>query len=225
MWHVACTHFTHLEMDKSIAAALLVFASLAGSPATTPRQIVQSAVERVVAVLEGTEPSRDRADRVEPRVPGDARPRAEIRKIAGDLFDFDEMARRTLSRHWAGRTRAERAEFVTLFTDLLERSYVGRIEGYAGEKINYVGESLEGGYAVVRSRIVPARGRTETTLDYRLHRRDGRWMVYDVLIDGVSFVSTYRGQFNRVISASSYGGLVDALRKGRLPVKTAARPS
>jgi phospholipid transport system substrate-binding protein len=212
-------------MDKSIAAALMLFASLAGSPATTPRQVVQAAVERVVAVLEGTEAGRDRAERGEPRTPGDGRPRAELRRIALELFDFDEMARRTLSRHWAGRTRSEQAEFVTLFTDLLERSYVGRIEGYAGEKINYVGESVDGGYAVVRSRIVPPRGRGETAVDYRLHRRDGRWMVYDVLIDGVSFVSTYRSQFNRVISASSYGGLVDALRKGRIPVKTADRRS
>jgi len=212
-------------MDKSIAAALMVFASLTGSPATSPRQVVQAAVDRVVAVLEGTEASRDRAERGEPRSPGDARPRAEVRRIAAELFDFDEMARRTLSRHWASRTRAERAEFVTLFTDLLERSYVGRIESYAGEKINYVGESVDGEYAIVRSRIVPPRGRGETAVDYRLHRRNGRWMVYDVLIDGVSFVSTYRSQFTRLISASSYGALVDALRKGRLPVKTADRRS
>jgi phospholipid transport system substrate-binding protein len=208
-------------MDKSIAAALMVFASLTGSPATTPKQVVQSAVDRVVAVLEGTE--RDRSERVEPRVPGDTQPRTEIRRIAADLFDFDDMARRTLSRHWAGRTKAERAEFVTLFTDLLERSYVARIEGYAGEKIVYVGETVDGGYAVVRSRIVPQRGRAETAVDYRLLRRDGRWKVYDVLIDGVSFVSTYRGQFNRVISGTSYGALVDALRKGRVPIRTAER--
>ncbi|HMH51373.1 MAG TPA: ABC transporter substrate-binding protein [Candidatus Acidoferrum sp.] len=176
-------------------------------------------------MLEAGEASLTRADRVEPRVPPEARPRPEIRKIAGELFDFDEMARRTLSRHWAGRTRAEQAEFVTLFTDLLERSYVGRIEGYTGEKITYVGETVDGGYAVVRSRIVSPRGRAETALDYRLHRRDNRWKVYDILIDGVSFVSTYRGQFNRVISASSYNGLVETLRKGRIPIKTADRRS
>ena len=211
-------------MDKSIAAALMVFASLAGSPATTPRQVVQAAVDRVVAVLEGTDASRDRADRGEPHAP-DSRSRGEIRRIAGDLFDFDEMARRTLSRHWAGRTRAEQAEFVTLFTDLLERSYVGRIEAYTGETIAYVGESVDGGFAQVRSRVVSTRGRADTAVTYRLHRRDGRWRVYDVLIDGVSFVSTYRGQFNRVIAASSYASLVETLRKGRLPIKTADRRS
>jgi phospholipid transport system substrate-binding protein len=208
-------------MDKSIAAALMVFASLTGSPATTPKQVVQTAVDRVVAMLEGTD--RDRSERVEPRVPSETQPRNEIRRIAADLFDFDDMARRTLSRHWAGRSRAEQAEFVTLFTDLLERSYVGRIEGYAGERIAYVGETVDGGYAVVRSRIVPQRGRAETAVDYRLHRRDGRWKVYDVLIDGVSFISTYRGQFNRVITGTSYGALVEALRKGRFQVRVAER--
>ena len=210
-------------MDRSIAAALMVFASLTGSPATTPKQVVQAAVDRVVAVLEGTDVGRDRSERGEPRLPGDGHTRTEIRRIAVDLFDFDDMARRTLSRHWAGRTRADQAEFVTLFTDLLERSYVGRLEGYAGEKIVYVGETVDGGYAVVRSRIVPQRGRVETAVDYRLHRRDGRWKVYDVLIDGVSFVSTYRSQFNRVITGTSYGALVEALRKGRFQIRTAER--
>ena len=211
-------------MDKSIAAALMLFASVAGSP-STPRQVVQSAVERVVAIVEGTEATRDRGERGETRPPGDERSRAELRRIASDLFDFDEMARRTLSRHWAGRTRTEQQEFVPLFVELLERSYMGRIEAYAGDRITYVGESLDGAYALVRSRVLPGRARPETSVDYRLHRRDGRWKVYDVLVDGVSFVSTYRGEFNRVISATSYRALVDTLRKGKLQVRIAGQRS
>jgi phospholipid transport system substrate-binding protein len=210
-------------MDKSIAAALMLFASVAGSPATTPRQVVQAAVDRVIAVLDGTGADFDRSGRGEARVPGNEPLRGELRRIAIDLFDFDEMARRTLSRHWAGRTRAEQAEFVTLLMDLLERSYVGRIESYAGEKIVYVGEVVDGRYALVRSKIVTSRRRQDTALDYRLHTRNGRWKVYDVLIDGVSFVSTYRSEFNRVITASSYGALIDALRNRSLQVKALDR--
>jgi phospholipid transport system substrate-binding protein len=213
------------SMDKSIAAALMLFASLAGDPATTPRQVVQSAVDRAVAVLDGTEADRDRAQRGEGRAPTGERPRAELRRIALDLFDFEEMARRTLSRHWAGRTRAEQTEFVTLFTDLLERSYLGRIEAYNGEKVVVVSEQVDGIYAVVRSKIVAPRQRRDTAVEYRLHVRNGRWKVYDVLIDGVSFVSTYRGEFNRVITASSYNGLVDALRSRSLQVKAVDRRS
>jgi len=203
-------------------AALMLALSVATFP-TTPREIVQSAVTRVIAVLDGAEP--DRADRAERGIPGTERARVEIRRIANELFDFDEMAKRTLSRHWAGRTRAEQTEFVSLFTDLLERSYIGRIEAYAGERIVYVGETVDGDYAVVRSKIVSPRRRQDTALNYRMVLRDGRWRVYDVLVDGVSFVSTYRGEFNRVIAGSSYRALVDALRAKRLQVKTVDRRS
>jgi len=149
--------------------------------------------------------------------PNAERVRGEIRRIATDLFDFDEVARRALSRHWAGRTRAEQTEFTSLFTDLLERSYVGKIETYSGEKIVYTGEVVDGNYATVRSRIITRR-RTDTALDYRMHEIDGRWKVYDVLIDGVSFVSTYRSEFNRVIQSSSYEELIERLRKKRIDV-------
>jgi len=205
----------------SSLAALMLMASVVTTPATAPREMIQSAVARVVAILEGAEP--DRSDRAERGVPNTERARSEIRRIANDLFDFDEMAKRTLSRHWAARTRAEQAEFVALFTDLLERSYISKIEAYAGEKIAYVGETVDGGYALVRSKIISPRRRQDTSLNYRLVSRDGRWRVYDVLIDGVSFVSTYRGEFNRVISGSSYRALVDALRNKRLQVKTVDR--
>src|SRR5205823_8145954 len=104
-------------------AALMLFASVVTGPATAPREIIQSAVARVIAVLDGVE--SDRSDRAERGVPTTDRARMEIRRVASDLFDFDEMAKRTLSRHWSGRTRAEQTEFVSLFTDLLERSYVG----------------------------------------------------------------------------------------------------
>jgi phospholipid transport system substrate-binding protein len=211
-------------MGKGLAA-LMLMVSATFSPNGTPREVVQSAVGRVVAVLNGgAELDRaDRGERVDPRPPTSERARTEIRRIAAELFDFDEMARRTLSRHWAARTRAQQAEFVTLFTDLLERSYITRIEGYAGEKIAYVGDTVDGNYAVVRSKISSPRRRADTTVDYRLIQKESGWKVYDVVIDGVSFVSAYRSEFNRVIAASSYGGLVDALRARRVQVRVADR--
>ena len=83
--------------------------------------------------------------------------RLEVRRIAADLFDFDEISRRALSRHWTARTAEEQAEFVRLFTDLLERTYLGRIESYAGEKIVYLGETVDGSFATVRSKVVTRR--------------------------------------------------------------------
>ena len=169
-----------------------------------PREVVQSAVSRVLVVLQRSDdaalPTRDApSGRDEQR-------RAEIRRVATDLFDFDEISRRVLSRYWTERSAEEQAEFVHLFTDVLERTYIGRIEAYAGEKIIYVGEVVDGPFATVRSKVVTRR-RTETPLDYKLHLRDGRWKVYDILIDHVSFVAMYRSEFARILQREPYTGL------------------
>src|SRR5439155_18031205 len=94
-------------------------------------------------------------------------------------------------------------------------SNMNRIEAYAGERIAYTSEVIDGTYATVRSKIITQR-RSEIRINYRMHLHDGRWQVYDVLIDGVSFVSTYRSQFDRVIQAESYGALIERLRKRNL---------
>lgn len=182
-------------MGKSLVAWLMVAGAMAAT--ASPREVVQTAVTRVIVAMQ-EDPSRERA-------------RAEIRKAAASLFDFDEMARRTLTRHWTAHTPQEQAEFVQLFTDLLERSYIGRIESWSGEKILYGAEAVDGAFASVRSKVVTRRA--EVAIEYRLLQRDGRWRVYDVLMDGVSFVATYRGEFERIIQQSSWAGLMDKLRK------------
>lgn len=201
-------------MSRALAAWLMVASAFAATP--SPRDVVERAVTRVIAVLQDDlEAAHLDRPRTEMR-------RAEIRRIAADLFDFDEMARRTLTRHWTARTRDEQAEFVRLFTTVLERSYIGRIEQFSGERILYVGQMIDGHYATVRSRIVTRR-RAEIGLDYRLMLRDGHWRAYDVLLDGVSFVATFRSEFARVIQQSSYAGLVDRLRKRA--VETTVEPA
>ncbi len=196
-------------MGKAFMAWLLV-ASAVAAPTMGPREIVQAAVSRVVLAIqradrESSAPSQPSRLAIEQR-------RLEVRRIAADLFDFDEISRRALSRHWTARSPEEQAEFVRLFTDLLERTYLGHIESYAGEKIVYLGETVDGPFATVRSKVVPRR-RGETPLDYRLHLRDGRWKVYDVLIDHVSFVATYRSEFSRILQKEPYPALVERLRK------------
>lgn len=199
-------------MGRALATWLLI--ATAGAQGMTPRDVVQSAVTRVVQALEAA------AGRPEPvRVGRPQGPRTEIRQIATELFDFGEVGRRALGRHWTGRSHEEQTEFVALFTDLLERAYVGKIEAYSGEQIVYANEVVDGDYAVVRSRVNNKR-RAEVALDYRLHRTDRGWKVYDVLIDGVSFVSTYRSEFNRIIQLHSWDELMDRLRKKQIPVRT-----
>jgi phospholipid transport system substrate-binding protein len=197
-------------MGKALAAWMLV-ASAVAAPAVTPREVVQSAVGRVLVVLQrtGNDAMPTSGTR---RLEGRDQRRAEIRRVATDLFDFDEISRRVLSRYWTERSPEEQAEFVALFTGVLERTYAGRIEAYAGERIIYVGEVVDGPFATVRSKVVTRR-RTETPLDYKLHLRDGRWKVYDILIDHVSFVATYRSEFTRILQREDYSGLIERLRK------------
>src|SRR5947208_3591234 len=130
-------------MGKTVAAWLMVAGAI-GAPATGPRETVETAVVRVVEVLQQS----DGPDRAQDNRAHDNQ-RAEIKRIARALFDFDEIARRALSRHWGGRTLEEQGEFIGLFTDLLERSYINRIEAYAGERIVYTGEAVDGPYATV----------------------------------------------------------------------------
>ncbi len=137
--------------------------------------------------------------------------RAAIRKMATDAFDFTEIAKRALARHWQGRTAQEREEFVGLFADLLERAYISKIELYGGEKIQYGREQLDGEFATVSTKIITKQGQ-EVPVDYRMLRRGERWLVYDVAVEGISLVANYRSQFNQIIQTSSYGELVKKLK-------------
>jgi phospholipid transport system substrate-binding protein len=214
-------------MVQAFAILLMIAAAMVAvtvEPAGRPSEIVQASVGEVAATLAledttGYVLGAGRGVRADSE-----QARAEIRRIAGDLVDFDEMARRSLSRHWAGRTRKEQAEFVELFTNLLERTYLSRIQSCAREKIVYLEEHIEGPFATVKSKVTGRR--VETGLDYRLLLKNGRWKVYDVVVDGVGLVSTYRSEFDDVIRSSSYRALVEQMREGNVaPVTTLSHAS
>jgi phospholipid transport system substrate-binding protein len=136
---------------------------------------------------------------------------AAVRKIAEEVFDYPDTAQRALGVHWNARSPQERQEFVQLFADLLDRAYMGKIDLYQGEKVRYAGETVNGDEATVKTRIVTKRG-SEVPIDYRMHLKNDRWLVYDVIIEGVSLVSNYRMQFNKVVQTESYQSLVQKLR-------------
>jgi len=170
--------------------------------AGAPTEQLRTQIDRVIKVLEDPEMTRE-SRMVERRV--------VIRRIANEIFDFTETTRRSLGTHWQVRTRQEREEVTRLFADLLERSYIGKIEVYSGEKIQFLGDTIDGDQATVRTRLVTKQG-TEIPVDYRMHRASGdRWLTYDVAIEGVSLVANYRAQFNKIIQSSGYTSLVKKL--------------
>ena len=185
------------------AALLVCLTTVTAAQAMTPTETVKSRVDQALQGLSQT--TSTAPESVERR-------RAEIRRAADSLFDFTEMSRRALGRHWTDRTVAERDEFVRLFTDLIARSYIGKIDRYAGETIAYTGERVEGDEASVRSQVVTAKG-SQIPVEYRLHRINENWTAYDVFIENVSLVGTYRSQFDRIIKAGSFADLLQRLRE------------
>jgi phospholipid transport system substrate-binding protein len=166
-----------------------------------PTEQLRAQMDHVIKVLEDPELKRE-GRQVERR--------AAIRRVANEIFDFTETTRRSLGQHWQARTPAEREQIVKLYADLLERSYIGKIELYSGERILFLGDTIEREQATVRTRLVTKAG-TEIPVEYRMHRVGERWLSYDVAIEGVSMVSNYRVQFNKIIQASGYPALVSKL--------------
>jgi len=141
----------------------------------------------------------------------DQKRRQVLKQVINTIFDYSEMAKQTLGRHWNPRSPTERSQFTDLFASLLDNSYISKIESYTNEKIVYGKETIDGKYAEVKSKVITAK-RDEYTLDYRLLNENGKWMVYDIVIEGVSMVSNYRTQFSRIINTSGYSELVKKLQ-------------
>jgi phospholipid transport system substrate-binding protein len=181
-----------------LLSVILVLPAVAGPPSDQ----LKSQIDRVLKTLD--DPELKKEGRGKER-------RTAVRKIANDIFDFNETARRSLGRHWQARTPAERDEFVQLFSDLLERSYISKVELYGGEKIQYVGDTIDSDQAKVQTKLL-TKGGSDIPIEYRMSRKGDRWLVYDVIIEGVSLVANYRTQFNKIIQTSSYQELVKKMK-------------
>jgi phospholipid transport system substrate-binding protein len=185
-----------------LLGAFVVLGAATTAQAGPPTDQLKTGIDQVVKVL------------ADPALKADTRAKARrdaLRAIADPLFDWTELAKRALGRHWQGRTPPQREEFVRLFHVLIERSYYSTLERYNGERVVYAAETIEGDQATVRTKVLNPDGR-ELPVDYRMRRVGGRWLAYDVLIQGVSLVSNYRAQFDQIIRTSSYEQLVERLK-------------
>jgi phospholipid transport system substrate-binding protein len=186
-----------------VALAVVVVPVAAGEAAAAePTAQLRAQIDRVLKVLE--DPNLKPPEKAKER-------RAAMRGVANDIFDFTETSKRALGRHWAARTPAEREQFVQLFADVLERSYISKVELYGGETIEYAGDTVDGDQAAVNTRIVTRQG-LRVPIQYRMQRKGERWLVYDVVIEGVSLVANYRSQFYKIIQTSSFEELVKKMK-------------
>ena len=177
---------------------ILLIAVTSPVAADAPLEALKTRVDHAVQVL--NDPQTRGPAHVQER-------RAQIRKIADQIFDFPEMAKRALAVHWKDVPPADRERFIRLFSDLLDRAYFEKIDSYNGEKVTYLTPKAEGDTTTVSTRVGTDKG-TEVPVDYKMMREGDRWMVYDVIIEGVSLVQNYRAQFDRVIRTTSFDDLL-----------------
>ena len=178
--------------------AVLVLSLAAAASAGQPTDQLRSYTDQVEKVLQN--PALSLPER-----------REAVKHLAEEVFEVSETAKRALGPHWQQRTPAEREEFVKLFANLLEQTYIARIGEFGGEKLTYVSEQVDGDRAVVRARITTKNG-TDVPVESRLLQKESRWLIYDILVENLSLISNYRSQFDRVIRTASYEELVKRLK-------------
>jgi phospholipid transport system substrate-binding protein len=177
-----------------------------------PLQIVSSTIFRVMRIV-----------RLRPGDPTETgRRQAEIRHVAVELFDFDEISRRLLGQRWTDASLQEQQDFLALITDLLQGAYLNTIGNYPLATMTFQGEIISGSYAQVESRM--ATGRSSLAIEYRLIERDGQWGVYDIALDGVSLISNYRSQFTSMLKRMSFAQVLDRLRSREASVAPQQSP-
>jgi phospholipid transport system substrate-binding protein len=187
--------------------AIFIFALCLGFPrfaqAGEPLEAVRAAIDKAVQILK--DPRLQAKDRKRERID-------RLREVLTPIFDYDEMSKRALGAHWRRRTPAEQEEFVVLFRDFLERTYADKIDLYGGEKVLFGRETIDADFAQVETTIISPKGE-EIAVVYKLRRGNGKWKVYDAVVENISLINNYRSQFDRVISTASYEELVKRLRE------------
>jgi phospholipid transport system substrate-binding protein len=188
-------------LSRTIFLLLLIFGLVTNSLAGEPTDHIRKTTDKMISILNDPVLKNNLEER-----------RKMLRNAVNERFDWREMARRSLAEHWKSRTEEEKKEFVPLFTDLLESTYMKRIENYSGDQVSYDDERVKGDYSLVKVTIFTDK-QVEIPVVYKMKKKGQEWMIYDVSIEGVSLVKNYRQQFDSVILSSSYQGLVEKLKE------------
>ena len=163
----------------------------------TPTDVVRTSVAAVLAILDNEQLNYE--DK-----------RTQISVIVKERFDFRAMSQRTLATNWNKTTDEEKEKFVDLFSQLIENSYVGKIDSYTNERVDYPGEKVSGRKAVVETLIITSSA--DIPVDYRVYQKGQQWLVYDVIIEGVSLISNYRSSYQEIMKKEGFDGLLAKMR-------------
>ncbi len=189
-------------LSSGLLTFMLWWGDNSASLAATPTHQIKETVDRVLAVLQ------------DPTNMGEAKKaerREMLRQVLLPRFDFPEMAKRSLGSHWRDQN-GKQEEYVSVFTDFMENSYIGIVESFKEGKIVFVRERVDKDFAEVDTKVLPLKEQP-LPITYKLHLVGGEWKIYDVVIENVSLVNNYRSQFNRIISSASFDELLRKLRE------------
>lgn len=192
-------------MSKRIlgACVMLLFIFPFSAYGDSALNTVQKRVTRVIEILKDQSLKPESAKELK---------RAKIRAVTDEMFDFDELSRRTLAKNWEKLNPAQQKEFIKLYREILENAYMDKILSYSNQKILFLRENApEKGKAEVTTKIVTQTA--EIPIDYQLIQREGEWRVYDIIIEGVSLVKNYRSQFREILASKSPEEMLQILRK------------
>ncbi len=186
-----------------IILAVCIFVPLYHADASSVQDQLKNSIDQILNILR--DPSFKGEKCIQKR-------RAFLRKVINERFSFAKMSQLSLARHWRKRSDEEKKLFIKLFGQLLEDTYISKIEAYTDEKVVYVKEFVKKRKAQVDTKIVT--DTIEIPIDYRMYQtKDGSWMVYDIVIEGVSLVGNYRSQFDQILQKDTYEELVEELKK------------
>lgn len=185
-----------------VLATLLVMGDNGICHAGLAKDQLQTAIEQILSVLR--EPALKGEDQKSVR-------REKLRQIAASRFDYRMMSEKSLGKHWNDRTDKEKDEFTRLFSKLLEDTYMAKIEAYTDEKVVFLNERIVKDKAQVNTKIIT--DTVEIPINYRMYKKsDTEWVVYDLVIEGVSLNSNYRSQFGQILDSHSFEELVAQLK-------------
>jgi len=191
-----------LRLSLAIAVFCLLISPHQAMASSVTDQ-VKTTIDKILEILR--DPSLKGDESVDKR-------RELLRETINEKFSFAKMSQLSLGKHWKERSGEEKNEFTKLFSQLLEDTYISKIEAYTDEKIEYTKELVKKKKAQVNTKIVT--DSVEIPLDYRLYKlKDGSWMVYDMVIEGVSLVGNYRTQFDQILKKNSFAKLVEEIKK------------
>lgn len=181
-----------------LAFAMTLAAVNIASADISPTDSIRGSVDGILTLLQNKE--LDQTTR-----------RKEMRKVINGRFDFHAMSQSTLATNWKKASKEQQEEFVTLFSQLIENTYIGRVEAYTDEKVDYPGEKVKGNKAVVATLILTASA--DIPIDYKVYqKKNGEWWVYDVIIEGISLISNYRSSYQDIVSKEGLDGLLTKMR-------------